>query len=519
VIVVEAPPARWDSAWFRRLYAEIARLPGLPTVEQRAIRRALAADPIAFAIIYLGHHLRFRRGDEMRPISFSEIHFDWARIALSWAEPVVRPQQNRHVLVAPRESGKSTWFYGILPTWAAAMGHVRFVAAFSNDAGRAQGHLESFKHELMTNVLLRADFPELCEPARKQSGSTVADRQGMIYQRNGFVFAAKGIDASNLGMKVNERRPDLLILDDVEKSESNYSPEQAKKRLSTITDAIMPLNIYAKGVCIVGTTTMPGSVVHQAVKAAQGIEVSDWIRDERFECHWYNPVQISDDGAERSIWPEQWPLDWINEQRHTRSWALNYLNDPLGRDGDYWCADDFIYGDLPGVTRVGLFVDPAVTAKKTSDYTGIAVVGWAPSGRCVVIHAEQVKLVGARLREHIVRLIARFEEDDAYPPIKVVRVEANQAGDLWPEVFHHLPVPVRTHWSTVSKEIRFADALDHYQRRRVLHSKQFRVLEEQAVSFPKAPHDDVLDGVVAGIGFFLGHPQTKTRAWARTVPG
>lgn len=46
----------------------------------------------------------------------------------------------------------------------------------------------------------------------------------------GLSFAARGIDAASLGMKVGEKRPDLLILDDIEPDESSYSAYQTRIR-------------------------------------------------------------------------------------------------------------------------------------------------------------------------------------------------------------------------------------------------------------------------------------------------
>jgi phage terminase large subunit-like protein len=499
---------RWDSAWFKRLYTELALLPHRPVVEQRAIRRALAADPVAFAIIYLSDHLRARTNDGTPgPVTFSEVHFEWATLAQGWREQATRPAASRHAFIAPRETGKSTWWFLILPLWAAVNGHVRFAAAFAHSTGQAETHLQTFKRELETNPLLRADYPDLCTPARRQTGGTVADRQGMLHTRGGFVFAARGVDAASHGLKVGEQRPDLLIFDDVEPGESNYSPFQAEKRLSTLTDDLFPLNVYAR-VVMVGTVTMPGSLMHQLVKAAQGVEVADWIADEQVQAHHHLPIVVNDDGTERSVWPEKWPLDWLLERRHTRSYAKNYANDPLARDGQYWNREDFRYGQLDAMTRVGIFVDPAITTKGTSDYTGIAVVGFSPSEkRALVLHAEGVRLTGAPLRAHVLKLMTRFERT------KLLRVEVNQGGDLWLEVFHDLPgLAVQTHTAKESKETRFASALDFYQRGRVLHAHKIAILEEQAVAFPRAPYDDVIDAVVSGVLYFLApDPRVRVR--------
>lgn len=491
---------RWDREWHGRLDTELAMLIHEPPATQRAVRRALSRDPVAFALIYLPHHIRDRDGR----ITFSEIHYDWAKLALSWTEPVTEPQQHRHAFIAPRETGKSTWWFLILPLWAAAHGHKSFIVAFADASAQAETHLRTFKEELERNPLLRADFPELCDPARKVTGGTLADRAGMIHQKSGLVFAARGMDAKTLGLKVQERRPDLLIFDDVEGDESNYSEDQAAKRLRTITDAAFPLNIYA-AVAMVGTVTMPASIMHQLVKAANGIETADWIADEKITAHHYRPITVDPDGTERSAWPAKWPINWLLGFRHTRSYAKNYDNDPMGIEGAYWTRDDFQYGSFgPEATRWMLCLDPAVTTKGTSDWTGWAVVACRPGSgdrppSVEVVDAGQVKLVGEVLRRWVLDKLTE------HPKVKAVRIEVNQGGELWTTVFHSMPVKVLVYTSNESKEVRFSWALDFYQTGggRVLHRQELRAAQEQMVAFPKAPHDDIADAIVAGVLYFL----------------
>lgn len=216
-------------------------------------------DPLAFAVVYLDHHLRDKDGN----MSLSEVHVEWAKTAQKWTTKATEPAADRDAFLAPRSMGKSTWWFLCFPLWGAAHKHVGFVAAFADSATQAESHLGTFKAELDRNVLLRADFPELCKPmTRPGSGSTVADNRGLMQMGNGFVFSARGVDAGNLGMKIGERRPDVIICDDLEPGESNYSAFQADKRLTTLIDDILPLNVFAR-VVLVGTTTMQGSITDQ----------------------------------------------------------------------------------------------------------------------------------------------------------------------------------------------------------------------------------------------------------------
>jgi phage terminase large subunit-like protein len=461
-------------------------------------RRTLTRlDPLLFGLVYLRHHLRDSEGQ----ITFGDAHLDWCRAARAWLRPPGGPAENRNAYIAPRNMGKSTWWFLILPTWAAAHGHVKFAAAFAMAAGPAQTHLATFKREIDTNELLRQDFPRLCTAAKRPSGANVADTQAMYMAESGFVFAARGIDSSNLGMKVGEQRPDLILCDDIEPDESSYSPELARKRRTTLVDSILPLNVYAR-VVISGTVTMPGSIVHQLVKHGRGVETAEWVREEGFRAHYTPPIVKRDDGSERSVWPAKWPLSYLKEIEHTRSFAKNYANDPMGADGDLWTPDDFRYPGEEGldpVTHMMLSIDPAVTAKRSSDFTGLGVVSWsARHQRCTVHAATAVKIQpGPLLRDKVLALL------DEFPQIGLILIEVNQGQDTWRAIFHDMPVKVKTVNQTEPKFTRAEGVLNHYQRGRVIHARRLRELEEQQCAFPKAPHDDLVDCVGSAIRRFI----------------
>jgi len=484
---------------------------GGPSVASAYRRGVTERDPLLFALVYLRRHLG---GETPSGVTLSEVHIDWADRAAAWRHKPTRPQQRREAVIAPRETGKSTWYFLALPLWGAAHGHVTFTAAFADSSTQAETHLASFKSELDNNELLRADFPDLCAPKTRGRGTVEADRVSLYHARSGFVFAAAGMDGSNLGLKVGSRRPDLIVLDDIEPHESRYSSGLAAKRLDTLLSAILPLNVYAV-VVAVGTVTMQGSIMHQLVAASRPGEArAGWVKDEGFTARHYLPIVTNDDGTLRSAWPAKWSLEWLQSIAHTRSYAKNYLNNPLGADGDYWTMDDYRRGELPGVTRRVLSVDPAVTTKASSDFTGLAVIGWAPPspgsasrGRCRVEQASQVKLAPDALRLAVIKLIERYG-------VGLVLVEVNQGGELWHRILWGLPVRVKTIHQSVKKELRAADVLDHYQRGRVFHAEGLSELEAQQVAFPNAPHDDMVDAVGSGVAYFLSRKKSKQRAGA-----
>src|SRR5579859_2430714 len=89
-------------------------------------------DPLLFALTYLSHHMY--SVETRNKLSFAEFHLDLLEQAKEWVEEAREPRDHRDAYVAPRGCGKSTWLFLLLPVWAAAHKHVKFIVAFSDSA-------------------------------------------------------------------------------------------------------------------------------------------------------------------------------------------------------------------------------------------------------------------------------------------------------------------------------------------------------------------------------------------------
>jgi hypothetical protein len=478
-----------------------------------ARRRQTRMDPLLFALTYFGHHLKSPETDQ--EITFSDFHLDLCDEAKRWADKL-GDLECRNAYMGPRGIGKSTWLFLILPMWALAHGHREFCIAFADTATQAETHLKTFKHELDNNALLRFDYPDLCSPALRPDGRTEADDQSLTIRANGAVFVAKGIDSSALGAKVGNKRPDLILFDDIEPAEDSYSPYQKVGRLKTITQAVFPMNLAAV-VVFAGTVTMSGSVIHDIVRtcleAPEVVAEDDdlrWVLDEKITGHHYPALVREPDGGFRSMWPGRWSADFLKSIMHTRSFAMNFQNEPVNPDGLYWTAEDIQYADpswtdaeLPvmGFTRGAMTIDPAVSDGKSSDWSAIAVGSLRPAmasnlpGKrhplVLVREVTAVKMTGRQLRDYALGLLSR------HPGVTRVFVECNQGRSLWLDAFADAPVRVDLVHHSEPKPVRAGMALAHYQAvpTRVLHARRFPSAETQMLGFPRVLHDDEVDAV------------------------
>jgi hypothetical protein len=485
----------------------------LPTIvlDDPDCRRMLTRrNPLLFAVLYFPKAL----SAETDVISFNEAHLDLYEDAERWIEQwesnePVDFDALRDCYVWPRGTGKSTMVFKILPAWLGAHLHIRFLAAFSDSAEQAQMHLGNLRRELAENQLLKQDYPDFCRPKKSTQNIKLSgtDTMASYMAQNGFVFKAFGVGHPVRGLKDGDDRPDLILVDDVEKGEENYSLNEMAKRLNTLRNDIFYLEITAR-VVMVGTVTRPGSVVHQLVQTViSNEEPEEWIKGSRITVHYRPAILENGDGTERSLWPERWPLSYLLNERQFNgtSFYQEMMNDPRMGDLRYWTSDLFVVKPMQPYWRQIIWVDPAVTYNDESDWTGFAVLSLTQNKVLQVHEAFRRKISGPDLRKVVIELLQR------YPDIVYVMCERNQGGELWAEmVLHGLPVkvnpkvfdnfPQTSSFSNkkASKHIRCNNLCMAYQRGSVIHERQFPGYETEALSWPNGLIKDTVDAVATG---------------------
>ncbi len=460
----------------------------------RKHRRRIALEhPLHFALIYMRHALT-----EDGILSINDVHVQMAEDAKNWMYRWPVGREFRRAWIAPRDAGKSTWMFRILPLWAAAGGWRTYIAMFQDSGSKASDHFQNLRNELRTNDLLRNDFPGLCTPSEKWAG----DRTSLYISAAGHIFESNGFGSSFLGMNKLGRRPDLVMLDDIEPTGAKYSDDGPAQRLQMLEEAVFPLG-HSAVINIVGTVTKQRSIMHQLALDAQGVETADWIRRHKFVPFYFPGIITEPDGTERSYWPTKFPLEGWQGRRHDTDWQLNYMNDPEAVPGNYWTRKDIV--PLPDDKKTGLavlVVDPANSVGSKSDDTGVSIVysvgDGFPAKEVYVEYAEGFRIKPEQLKEKIRDLIA------SRPDIAHIIVEETGKGH-WLDL-GDMPRQVKTFNSHRSKKARIAHTFPLYQQGKVYQKPGLVKLEHQQFLFcmeRELLRDDVIDAATMGIDYMM----------------
>ena len=153
---------------------------------------------------------------------------------------------NKAAMAAPRGNAKSTLTSLILPLWCIVGSRKKFIVIISDTSDQAEEFLEQIKTELEANDRLIEDFPDAC-------GSGRTWKAAKLITGNGIAVRCWGKRKRLRGARHGNRRPDLVICDDLEDDENIDSPDQREKDRKWFFKAVMKIGGRYTVYIVVGT--------------------------------------------------------------------------------------------------------------------------------------------------------------------------------------------------------------------------------------------------------------------------
>lgn len=196
-------------------------------------------------------------------------------------------------------------------------------------------------------------------------------REDRIVLSNGVCIQALGRDAAMTGMKYGDWRPDAALIDDVEDPEEVRTDAERVETWRWFTTVFLPAldNPLSSWVRVLGTRRGMGSLPER-------LEGIGWPFA-KF------PVEYPDkDGNRKATWPAKFSIEDIDKLKETyrgdmHTYEQEFMCRAVSDTARLFKRDQFRYSlREPSWHAVYVFYDPARTKTQTSATTGKAVWSW-----------------------------------------------------------------------------------------------------------------------------------------------
>lgn len=413
----------------------------------------------------------------------------------------------------------------------------RYVLYLSETQAQADKHVQAIA-AILERPRIAAGYPALAERAISKYGHSKGWRGNRLRTTSGLTVDALGLDTAVRGAKVDEDRPDLIILDDIDGKLD--TPATTAKKIDVITTNILPSQAAHGTVLGVQNVILPNGVFAQladgraewlATRIVSGPHPA--LRDFAYES------RVDERGRQRFVIVAGEPT-WAGQdlaacQRYIDTWGISaFLSEcqhltepPAGGLFSHLVYQHIAWGDLPRLVRTVVWCDPAVTDTDQSDANGIQADGLGPDGTIYRLWSwEQRSTPLATLQRALLKAVELGADH--------VGIETDQGGDTWKSVYEEAwrallaegAVEATTRRPPMKsakagqghgpKTHRASQMLTDYERAKLVHVLgTHETLEKALRRFPKSKPFDLVDAAYWS-WYHLARPVKQVRDYRAT---
>ena len=420
---------------------------------------------------------------------------------------------NPFIAIWPRGGAKTT-SAELATVVCGATDRRRFILYVRSTQDKADESVTNIANMLEKSTIDRY-YPELGKRKVGKFGQAKGWRRESLRTSAGLIVDGIGLDTAARGIKVDEYRPDMIVLDDID--DRHDSPDASRKKKESITQSILPAGSSDVAVLGIQNLIIPHGVFSMLVKPNCDFLVDRFVSGPYRAVDNLEYAQAPTGGyvitGGQATWAGQ-SLEVCQNQINT--WGLEAFE----REAQHMVDDnnDGMFGkikyrhcsaaEIPDLTTVACWVDPAVTSD--GDCQGIQIDGIDGS-------------VGDELAT-IYRLFSWEGNDSPTGVIKMalrkanefkadhVGFETNQGGDLWRDTYYMIAnqmigageierIPdfrqAKADSATGGKAHRAGPMLIDYENGRIVHVfGTHEVLEAALGRFPLSKPFDLVDASV-----------------------
>jgi predicted phage terminase large subunit-like protein len=442
-----------------------------------------------------------------------DCHREWWELCTSEA-PLV-------AICAPRGHAKSTAITHCYTLASVLFKDRQYVIIVSDTYEQAVLFLQDIKKELIGNEDLISLFG--VEHFEKDAENDIIVR---LKGGHRFRIVAKGAEQKMRGLKWDNRRPDLIICDDLENDEIVQNQERREKFRKWFDNALLPCRSDRGIVRVVGTILHLDSLLERLMPKdwdrkllEKGYVVREPLRSyynfSKRKRTWFAVrYRAHSPNFEAMLWPEKWSRRRLEEERqryidsgNPEGYAQEYLNYPIDETYAYFRKGDFqpMTAEMHKMNKLYYVgVDLAISETTRADYTVFVIGGMDENNKLHIVDVIRERLDAQGIVERLIGL------KDKWDPDQIVIEGSMIEKSLGPFINEEMAkkdkwLNITTMMPTKDKETRARSIQGRMRASGVYFDKEadwYSDLEQEMLQFPKSRHDDQVDAL-AWLGLLL----------------
>jgi predicted phage terminase large subunit-like protein len=350
--------------------------------------------------------------------------------------------------------------------------------------------LNNIKDQLLNNGLLKKDLGPF-EEEKNNLGNATA----LIIKRMDVKIMICSVGQSIRGMRHNQHRPDLIILDDIEDQDSVKTREGRNKTFDWLTGDIIPAGTNKTRIVAIGNLLHEDCVLKRLEKKIENEELKRMNGI-------YREYPIIDDKG-NPLWPSKYPTPESIEEEHEKTldeiaWQREFMLKIVSSDEQIISMNDIQwYDEIPkgklGCVCIG--VDLAISQKASADFPAIVVSYVYNSGEDLRVYVRPYpfhsKVSIKELLEHLKNIVSTEQMNKV--PVKVF-MESNGMQDAIVQLAKEDSYGIIGVPSITDKASRLRVAAVPMKKKQVFFPEIGCVeLIDELTGFGKENHDDLAD--------------------------
>lgn len=424
-------------------------------------------------------------------------------------------------IAAPRRHAKTTAITHTCTLAAVLFRERSYVLVVSDTVTQATQFIGDIKNELLNNEPLRALFKIKAMPKDSED-----DFICMMEDGHQFRITAKGAEQKLRGLKWDNRRPDLIICDDLENDEIVLNKERREKFKRWFYGSLLPSRSYRGIVRYVGTILHNDALLEnlmpkRGTKWFADSPLKEWSTEARRPWKAVKYKAHSPDFT-HILWPSLYDKDYFVNLRDDYIsqgipdvYSQEYLNYPLDESLSYFRRADF--NDFTDRDRekfkapdwhkrfnIYISSDLAVSTAESADWSVFVVSAVDEDGMVYIKQVIRERMDSQTIVETILSLQRRYDPiclsmekgqiEKSIGPF--LRQRMLETGDFV-EVYPIAPSSdKKTRAQAIKARMRMGGVRFDKQ------ADWFYELEDEAILFGRGKHDDQVDAL-AYIGLIL----------------